>query len=73
MSVNDVFEDFVATYGGQAMWDQLVQMWWYVMLGDEASVLALIDELKDHYDDPEAAEVALVALWMQLERSRGSF
>jgi hypothetical protein len=70
MSINDVFNRFVEEHGGQAMWDHLVQMWWYVMLNDEASILQLIDTLKKEYEDPEKAEIALIALWMQLKDSK---
>jgi hypothetical protein len=72
MSIDDIFTEFVEENGGQAMWDQLVQLWWYVMLNDEETILELIDDLKMHYEDPEMGEIALIALWQRLAAAKKS-
>lgn len=70
MSVDDIFHEFINENGNGALWDQLVQLWWFVMLDDEKTVLELIDGMKDQYDDPEMGEIALIALWMRLEEAK---
>lgn len=72
MSIDSIFEDFIRENGGQAMWDQLVQMWWYVMLNEEEAILDLINDLKYHYEDPEMGEIALIALWQRLAAAKKS-
>lgn len=70
MSVDEIFNEFINENGNGAMWDQLVQLWWFVMLDDEKTVLELVDRMKQQYDDPEMGEIALIALWMRLEEAK---
>jgi hypothetical protein len=46
--------------------DDLVQLWHYVTHLPEADLIAAIEELAKKYDDPEDAEVYMIAIWKHM-------
>ena len=48
--------------------DHVVQVWWFAQLEDEDSILELIEDISQEYDDPAAAEIGFISLWNYIAR-----
>lgn len=66
MRIGEVFNNFAQSQGVDMLQDHLIQLWWSVQLKNEENTLMLISELSEEYEDPEAAEVGLIAVWNHL-------
>ncbi len=69
MTVDQVFAAFVEKEGNHMLKDHMIQLWWAIQLKNEVHVLDVIEELSQEYEDPETAEVGLIALWNHLSKA----
>lgn len=64
--IEKTFAQLVKDHGEDLIREHLVELWWYVQIGNEEVILETIEELSAQYDDPESAEVGFISIWNHL-------
>jgi hypothetical protein len=62
----ETFAHLIQEHGQELLRDHLVQLWWYVQIGNEEVIIEVIEELSLEYDDPVAAEIGFISIWNHL-------
>jgi hypothetical protein len=62
----ETFAQLIKEQGSDLVREHLVELWWFIQLGNEEVILETIEELAAHYDDPAHAEVGFIAIWNHL-------
>lgn len=70
MDIQYVVDTFLKATGLYPQETDIAKLAWYAHVADEAEMMDVIEDMAQHYDDPETAEVGFIILWDYLAKTK---